>query len=121
MPKDESSELNRRTFIRRAAATTAAAVWAAPVIQTVAATPAFAESQGSPSPGQCFKRVDPAAGKTNGCIETCIGSSGGKHPNDECKTICYGSCNLPEEACASEFCDPRCWSSDEAGSVLFVC
>ncbi len=120
MPEDKSSELNRRTFIRRAAATTAAAVWAAPVIQTVAATPAFAQTQGSPSPGQCFKKTDPSAGKTNGCIETCI-ASGCKHSNEECKTICYGSCNLPEEACASEFCDPRCWSCDEAGSVLFVC
>ncbi len=119
MPEDDRSELNRRAFIRKAAATTAAA-WAVPVISTVAATPAFAESQGSPPPQGCFKKVDPASGKNAGCIETCMGT-GCKHPQDECRVICYSVCNLPEEACAAEYCDPACWSCDEAGQTIFVC
>ena len=39
---DESSGLNRRQFLRRAAVTTATAAWAAPVIQTIVARPAYA-------------------------------------------------------------------------------
>jgi hypothetical protein len=121
MAKDERSELNRRDFIRRAAATTAAAVWAAPIVQTVAATPAYAQSQGSPAPGGgCFKKADPAAGKLSGCIDTCHGA-GCAQPNEECASICYGACSLPEEACPDEFCDSSCWACDDAGKQLFVC
>lgn len=121
MAKDERSGLNRRDFIRRAAATTAAAVWAAPIVQTVAATPAYAQSQGSPAPGGgCFKKADAAEGKMAGCIDTCH-SSGCQQPNEECATICYGVCNLPENACPDEYCDPTCWACDELGKQLFVC
>jgi hypothetical protein len=117
MGDEEEPGLNRRDFIRKAAATTAAA-WAVPVISTVAATPAFARTQGSPSPGGCFKWVDPASGKMNGCTQTCQATGCSK---GGCHEICAGACNLPEEACPDEYCDPGCWSCDEWGNSIFVC
>jgi hypothetical protein len=119
---EDRSALNRRDFIRRAAATTAAAVWAVPIVQTVAATPAYAQSQGSPPPtGGCFVKADPASGKGAGCIDTCHGAGCG-YPDEVCGTICYGACNLPEAACPDEYCDASCWSCDETGHLpIFVC
>jgi anaerobic selenocysteine-containing dehydrogenase len=47
MPAEEQG-LPRRDFLKRAAITGVGAAWAAPVIQTVAATKAFAHDIGSP-------------------------------------------------------------------------
>lgn len=44
----DKKSVERREFLRRAAATGVAAAWAAPIVQTVAATPAFASHQGTP-------------------------------------------------------------------------
>lgn len=63
-------ELDRRAFLRRAAVTGAAAAWAAPVVQSIAATPAFAQTAGgSPVADDCFKSTLNQAGTS--CISAC--------------------------------------------------
>ncbi len=71
MSDEERTGFNRRDFLRRAAATTAAAAWAAPVIQTIAATPAHAQTLGTPVPQDCFHSV---GGTGEGCMGACTGS-----------------------------------------------
>jgi hypothetical protein len=74
----DKSGLDRREFLRRAAVTTAAAAWAAPVIQTVAASPAFASTNGTPAPGGCFhSNADPAQSCMDACTSAC-GEGGGE-------------------------------------------
>lgn len=74
---EEGSGINRRQFIRRAAVTTAAAAWAAPMIQTVAASPAFAGTNGTPAPGGCFhSNDDPAQSCMDACTSACGGGGG---------------------------------------------
>lgn len=96
--------LDRREFLRRAAIGTAAAAWAAPVIQSVAATPAYAQSQGSP--GNCFHSISP--GKPNGCMETCTGIDPAGNAGS-CNAVCGPACNLPNNACPPSYCSSGCW------------
>jgi hypothetical protein len=119
---DKSSGLDRREFLRRAAVTTAAAAWAAPVIQTVSASPAFATTNGTPQPDGCFHSI--AEGKPNGCQETCKAQDEICGPPDgACQVICGAACNLPENACPPQYCDPACWgcSATDADEVIFIC
>lgn len=49
---DEKRDLERRAFLKKAGATGLAAAWAAPVVQTVIASPAFASGRnGTGQPG----------------------------------------------------------------------
>jgi hypothetical protein len=119
---DKGSGLDRREFLRRAAVTTAAAAWAAPVIQTVSASPAFATTNGTPQPDGCFHSI--AEGKPNGCQETCKAQDDICGPPDgACAVICNAACNLPENACPPQYCDPACWgcSATDADEVIFIC
>jgi len=80
MPEKQQKELDRRTFLRRAALTGLATAWVAPAVQSIAATPAFAQTVGqTPVPEDCFH------------------SSGG--PNG---TGCMGACTT---VCTGEACD----------------
>lgn len=74
--RDEWFGMRRREFLRKAAVTTVTAAWAAPLIKTVAATPAFASTQGTPPPGDCFHSEGPNGG--------CMGACGGKCTGDQC-------------------------------------
>lgn len=82
MPELEKDpkELNRRAFLRRAALTGVATAWVAPVVQSIAATPAFAQTVGATP-----------------VVEDCFHSSGGS--ND---TGCMGACTT---VCTGEACD----------------
>jgi hypothetical protein len=123
--KGKGSGLDRREFLRRAAVTTAAAAWAAPVIQTVSASPAFAQTNGTPQPNGCFHSI--AEGKPNGCMETCKAQDDICGPPDGvCAAICNPACNLPENACPPEYCDPACWGCDTSAggdptNPVFIC
>ena len=121
---DKGSGLDRREFLRRAAVTTAAAAWAAPVIQTVSASPAFATTNGTPQPDNCFHSINVDEGKLNGCMETCKAQDDICGPPDGVRAaICNPACNLPENACPPEFCDPACWgcSVSDPDEVIFIC
>jgi hypothetical protein len=106
---DKGNGLDRREFLRRAAVTTAAAAWAAPVIQTVSASPAFATTNGTPQPDGCFHSIS-LPDKPNGCMDTCKAQDNICGPPDGvCEDICGPACNLPQNACPPEYCDPACW------------
>lgn len=121
MDDEKGRELKRRDFIRRAAATGAAAAFAAPMIQSVAATPAFAGTQGSPAPGGCWHSIS-LPDKPNGCMNTCKEQDKICGPPDGvCALICNPACNLPENACPDEYCDISCWSCDTDHNPIFIC
>jgi hypothetical protein len=72
-PEEQSNRLNRRAFLRRAAATGLATAWVAPIVQSVAATPAYAQTVGqTPVPNDCFKSTGGVTG--GGCMGACVTS-----------------------------------------------
>ena len=90
MPEKDRKELDRRTFLRRAAATGLVAAWAAPVVQSVAATPAFATAVGqTPVPNDCFHSVGGPDDK--GCMSACKKSGCG---GEACDGLDPDPCNL---------------------------
>jgi hypothetical protein len=104
--RNESNGLDRRTFLRRAALTGAAAAWAAPVIQTVAARPAWAagtpvdckHSIGAWFTGGVQQAPDDAA--DGGCMQACKNATGSvslvNDNSDPCAQVCDAACpNVP--------------------------
>ncbi len=108
MGTEDRKSMERREFLRKAAATGAVAAWAAPIVQSVAATPAFAQTSGTP--GACFHSIDEDEGKLRGCMEACQGSGQGCGAacNQQCQPACRGPGNL---CCRDEYCDPAFWSN----------
>ena len=51
LPDQDPKAFNRRSFLRRAALTGVATAWVAPVVQSIAATPAFAQTVDNARPG----------------------------------------------------------------------
>jgi hypothetical protein len=95
---DDGTDLNRRDFIRKAAMTTAAAAWAAPVIQTIAATPAFAQSQGTPP-------TEDSCGHSTGINGGCMGACGSVCGGDQCGGFANPSGTQVEGPCTT-YCAP---------------
>jgi len=100
---DDTSGLNRRQFLRRAAITTATAAWAAPVIQTIAARPAYAGT--------------PVVCDHSACIGACAlsgdANSCGGPPGQVCAAACgqFG-CGTDGLICSDPaVCDPARWAS----------
>ena len=121
MPELEKDpkELNRRAFLRRAALTGVATAWVAPVVQSIAATPAFATTVGqTPVPEDCFK----STGTTGGCMGACQASGcsgnacdgvdpdpcnphyGGDGP---CQYLCPSGQGGENPCCNPGLCDPQ--------------
>lgn len=105
---------NRRDFLRKAAITGAAAAWAAPVIHTIAATPAFAQTNGTPVAQNCFhSNADPAQSCMDACTTTCP-QGGGEQcdgfggPPGEVQGPCAVYCNISpgNQCCNSGLCNP---------------
>lgn len=84
---DERKSVDRREFLRKAAITGAAAAWAAPVIQTVAATPAFAQTAGTPA--VCDHSACVAACNTNA---NCRGERSPDGSGNLCEFRCRNCC-----------------------------
>ncbi|MGH2701404.1 MAG: twin-arginine translocation signal domain-containing protein [Actinomycetota bacterium] len=90
---DDQKGMERREFLRKAAITGATAAWAAPLIQTVAATPAFAQTAGTGQPGSCHHSIGGDTGE--GCMGACqasgqrdLGRGCGPACNRACDTLC---------------------------------
>lgn len=109
-PEDKKS-LERREFLRKAAVTGAAAAWAAPVIQTVAATPAFAQttltgvtchhSLGGPRGGGCMEACQASGG--GGCGGTCA---------NQCDGLCPNKAGTQDRLCnCAQACDVTKWDN----------
>src|SRR5262245_39509475 len=100
---EEKQGMDRRQFLRRAAVTAAAAAGAAPVIQTVTASPAFAGT-----PELCDH---------SGCIGACAGTAGGKAncggpPGQVCQDLCGELFNCGEggqQCSTTAACVPGNW------------
>lgn len=106
MPENERNELNRREFLRKAAITGAVA-WAIPVVQSVAATPAYAQT-GTTTCCHSFS----GAG-TSGCKEACTSSGAGC--GGPCQTACTSLCPVGQGGCNPcsnpQACNPGCWQA----------
>jgi len=113
---DERKSVDRREFLRKAAITGAAAAWAAPVIQTVAATPAFAQTAGTPA--VCDHSACVAACNTN---ETCRGEkspiSTGPGSGNLCEYRCRNFCPPGTPCSAACTAAGLCVPASEAGSA----
>jgi hypothetical protein len=107
MAENENSGLNRREFLRKAAITGAVA-WAVPVIQSVAATPAYAFHQGSPHP--CPHSFPEGSGEScmGTCQAKCTNCSG---PGQACNVWCNSSAVCqPGDVCCENACNPGAWT-----------
>ncbi|HXF57741.1 MAG TPA: twin-arginine translocation signal domain-containing protein [Actinomycetota bacterium] len=112
----ERPGLNRREFLRRAAATGAAVAWAAPLVRTIVATPAYAQTVGTPT--ACFHSVGGRDG--GGCMSACTQSGctgdacdgtdadpnqpGGQGP---CQLYCPVGEGGDNPCCNPGLCDPN--------------
>jgi hypothetical protein len=96
MADNERNELNRREFLRKAAITGAVA-WSLPVIQSVAASPAYAQT--ACSPRACQHSLAGSSG--GGCMTACQNSKqGGCGPL--CQQACGPMCDCPGNFCRCE-------------------
>jgi hypothetical protein len=119
-PEQRSKELDRRAFLRRAGMTGLAAAWVAPVVQSIAATPAYAQTVGgTPVPEDCFHSVGGQTGE--GCMGACTaaGCSGeacdGTDPDPcnphyggegPCQYLCPSGQGGDNPCCNPGLCDP---------------
>lgn len=103
---DKRKSVDRREFLKKAAVTGAAAAWAVPVIQTVAATPAFAQTAGTPT--VCDHSACTAACNTN---EACRGNAG--LCEEKCRALCPPGTPCSAACTAAGLCVP----SGGAGSA----
>ena len=95
MADEERNEVNRREFLRKAAITGAVA-WALPVVQSVAASPAYAQT--ACSPRACQHSLGGSSGQ--GCMGACQGS--GQGCGAACNQFCGaagGPCDCPGNFC----------------------
>ena len=115
MSTEDKKSLERRDFLRKAAVTGAAAAWAAPIVQTVAATPAFATGAGTPAGGGCFHSV----GVNGGCKTACGGKCGGDQCNapGPCATYCPPGQGGDNPCCNPGLCDPNNFTCGAKGGV----
>lgn len=113
-----AKSMERREFLRKAAITGATAAWAAPLVQTVAATPAFAQTGGTPSPGGCHHSIGGDTGE--GCMGACQESGQrdtGRGCGPECQQQCDGLCPLPDgtgndrQCTNTAACDSSRWTA----------
>lgn len=127
--EDEPKGMDRRSFLRKAALTGAAAAWTAPVIQTVTARPAFAQTG---SPAECRHSIGPwftngvqqnvGQEQDGGCMQAC------KHAtvldvnenSDPCAQVCDAACpNVPQSddrvCCDGSFCESTNWTVENLG------
>lgn len=125
MPDQARSDLrdglSRREVLKRAAIVGGVA-WAAPVVQSLAATPAFA--QGSPAP--CFHSIGGQTG--GGCQGACTqsgctgGSCDGNDPDPDnpqlkgpCQCYCTPGQGAGNPCCNPGLCDPANFTCQNEG------
>jgi hypothetical protein len=112
---EERKDMHRRDFLRKAAVTGVITAWAAPVIQSIAATPAFAQSVGTPTGGGCFhSNADPAQSCMDACTSSCTGEQcdGFGGPAEEVQGPCAVYCDISpgNQCCNAGLCNPANFS-----------
>jgi hypothetical protein len=115
MTDEKRNELNRREFLRKAAVTGAVA-WAVPMVQSVAATPAYAQMGGT----VCQHSEGP-----NNCMDACKSrgvAACGKDCGGGCADICNPAC--AQGTCPPQYCNAGCFtvtSCSGSCTVTFNC
>jgi hypothetical protein len=106
MADNEKNGLNRREFLRKAAITGAVA-WSLPVIQSVSASPAYA--QACASPNACQHSLGGDSGE--GCQGACQDSNP-RGCGSACQNICGPTCDCPQNFCpCDEICNVGFWDN----------
>jgi hypothetical protein len=115
MTEKDRNELHRREFLRKAAITGAVA-WAVPVVQSVAASPAFAQQAASPT---CCGHSETPSGGCGNCMDACKTACGNA---SGCSALCDPNtvCTFPDNTCPPNRCNPGCYRCDPTGPV-FTC
>lgn len=117
MVEEDRNELNRREFLRKAAITGAVA-WAIPVVQSVSATPAFAQTS---SPTCCAHSPSQqgGTGACGDCMQTCAAACGNA---SGCSDLCDPNeiCTFPGNTCPPNRCVATCYSCVN-GNPQFNC
>jgi len=107
MDGKETNGMERREFLRKAALTGVIAAWATPVVQSIAATPAFASTVGSQRGGCFHSNNDPSQSCMGACTSTgCLGNQcdGFGHGDGPCHHFCG---TRPGNVCCNAgLCDP---------------
>ena len=108
---EERQDLRRREFLRKAAMTGVITAWAAPVVQSIAATPAFATTVGTPTGGGCFhSNADPSQSCMDACTSVCTGEQcdGFGGPPGEVQGPCAAHCRISpgNQCCNAGLCNP---------------
>jgi hypothetical protein len=120
MGDEDRKDLNRREFLRKAAITGAVA-WALPVVQSVAATPAYAFHQGTPHPCP-HSDPDTSGGSCMGtCKAKCI-SQGCTGEGGRCAPKCQVGAGICSGAnvCCENACNPNAWNCKVGSTCLAV-
>jgi len=125
LPDQDPKAFNRRAFLRRAALTGVATAWVAPVVQSIAATPAFAQTVGqTPVPEDCFHSV--GGPNDGGCMDACTsagctGSACDGTDPDPCNPH-YGGEGPCQYLCPSgQGGDNPCCNPGLCNSAYFTC
>jgi len=106
----EGHGIERREFLRKAAITGAIAAWATPVVQSIAATPAFASTVGSQRTACFHSNADPSQSCMDACTSTgctgnqCDGFGCGPNGCGPCATYC--GLSPGNQCCNSGLCNP---------------
>lgn len=124
MEGQEGKGMQRREFLRKAALTGAITAWAAPVVQTIAATPAFAQSVGTPTSGCFHSNPDPSLSCQDACHDAgCSGKQcdGFGGPPGEVQGPCAVYCDISpgNQCCNPGLCNPdnfTCAKGDPAAT-----
>jgi len=107
----EGHGIERREFLRKAAITGAIAAWATPVVQSIAATPAFASTVGSQRTACFHSNTDPNQSCMDACTSTgctgnqCDGFGCGPDGCGPCATYC--GLSPGNQCCNSGLCNPN--------------
>jgi hypothetical protein len=108
MAENDSNQVNRREFLRKAAITGAVA-WAIPVVQSVAATPAYARHLGT----ACAHSTPDTLGGS--CMGTCKAvcratPTCGTDNGGPCATFCNANNVCHQGVCCTNACNQGAWT-----------
>ena len=120
----EGQGVNRRSFIKRAAATGGVVIFAAPAIQTVVAGAARASTgaSGPPPQGNCCHstRLTPTRRLQASLYASGLGAWWCHAATSATRHVRSGQGD--DNPCSSDdYCDPDCYTSSGHGQVEFIC
>jgi hypothetical protein len=123
---EEPQDMHRRDFLRKAAVTGVITAWATPVIQSIAATPAFAGTVGTQTGGGCFHSNPDAA---QSCMDACTSNSNTPCEGNQCDGFggavhgpCSTNCGISpgNQCCNAGLCNPANFTCEGVGGGIAI-